>query len=664
MTPKDTYETDVLPATPVRSLGAEDPRGFRLLRDVGSTYRDGAEEILLEIIQQARDVSSDSDELIGHARNWAQRYHLDPARANVVRALDLPADARVLEIGAGCGAITRYVGEQCAVVDALEPVPARAAVAAARTAELPGVQVLVGELDDLPLEASYDVVLVVGVLEYVGAGTDQLRPYREFLDGIAARLVEGGTLVLMIENQLGVKYLAGAPEDHTARVWDSIEGYPRGGRARTFSREQLESLIRDSGLDPKTRVAFPDYKITRTVLGDVPAPYRSLLHRIPLFPSPDWAKPRPRIGSEAALWRQLVEAGVDRDFGNSFVVVASKGAPDADRFWPSQRLGVYFSTNRRRELEVRTDVELVADGVRFRRTRRSAQRAGERVDGLHVVASDSSYAAGTDLIDLVARDGIPAFARYAERWLAVLDAALASDPGSAVDALPHNIVVDDDDRLQPIDVEFSGVLMTRDQLVRRAIFTFAGRLVEMAAPERLAPALTTRDVMVELGKIVGLDADGDWIATTIEDEIAFLFELRPIPPGVDGEAQWRDSVRRRLQRGVDQQLRSTALGEHVWDEHYAAHVERLRLREQKGELAVVIHELKEALSQARARARRAEAARAKAQAAAKAQQRAMANLPEVRVGRKVRTLAARVLPRGTQRRRTVRAVARRLIPRG
>src|SRR5699024_4192017 len=118
----------------------------------------------------------------------------------IVRCLDLPASARVLEVGAGCGAVTRYLGETCALVDALEPVPSRAAAAAARNADLDNVQVFVGEIADVPDEAAYDVVVVIGVLEYVGAGTAERAPYAQFVRELAARLTPAGTLALAIEN--------------------------------------------------------------------------------------------------------------------------------------------------------------------------------------------------------------------------------------------------------------------------------------------------------------------------------------------------------------------------------------------------------------------------------------------------------------------------------
>src|SRR5687768_5053650 len=108
-------------ATPVRSLGTPDPRGFRMLADAGLTYADGAEGRLAEIVGAADDISSSSQELAEAATDWGTTYSLVPTRSNVVRALDLRPEMRVLEIGCGCGPITRYLGEQCGTVDSVEP---------------------------------------------------------------------------------------------------------------------------------------------------------------------------------------------------------------------------------------------------------------------------------------------------------------------------------------------------------------------------------------------------------------------------------------------------------------------------------------------------------------------------------------------------------------
>ena len=105
-----------------------------ILNEPGISYHDGYEKRVLEILTGAEDLSSTSDELLVNASSWAERYHLNPARAHALRSLRLPAAAKVLEIGAGCGALTRYLGEQCALVDAVEPMTDRAICARQRPA--------------------------------------------------------------------------------------------------------------------------------------------------------------------------------------------------------------------------------------------------------------------------------------------------------------------------------------------------------------------------------------------------------------------------------------------------------------------------------------------------------------------------------------------------
>lgn len=548
-------------ATPVRALGMPDPAGYRLLREVGNPYRDGAEDDVLRIIAAASDRASTSVEMLAAASGWAQRYHVDPTRANILRCIDLPAGARVLEIGAGCGAITRYLGEQGAVVDALEPVAVRAASASLRTVDLADVQVFVGELADVPAEPVYDVVVVIGVLEYVGAGGADPAPYAEFLAGVRDRLAEGGTLVLAIENQLGVKYLVGSPEDHTNRVFDSVEGYPRGGRARTFSRRELERMLQTAGLAPATRVAFPDYKMTRAVLGELPEAARSLLYRTPNFPSPDWRAARPRLADERAVWQTLVEAGLELEFGNSFLVLAGKGRPSP--LWPAGQGGVFFSTDRRTELMTRTVIEAAGNSVVLRRSRLVEDAPAGKV---RIVASDALYEPGTDLAVHLAAEGAAAFAGFAQPWLELVDAALAADPETAIDVVPHNLVLDDGGKLRVIDVELADTGVTRERIIRRGIFWLADRVAPLAPPQRWAPSKTIGDLMRELGGYAGLPPDGSWLAAAVADEVELLARVRPGPPAGLSAAEWRAQLTERTTRRIDRTLADLPFGDRLPDQ--------------------------------------------------------------------------------------------------
>ena len=90
-------------------------------------YSDGQEleSYILDAVRSAQDLSVDSAELASKIKAWpdpfwASEYHLSAKRANLLRWLPLPKDAQVLELGCGCGAITRILGELGAKVIAVE----------------------------------------------------------------------------------------------------------------------------------------------------------------------------------------------------------------------------------------------------------------------------------------------------------------------------------------------------------------------------------------------------------------------------------------------------------------------------------------------------------------------------------------------------------------
>lgn len=66
-------------------------------------YSDGEiEDVLLSLIQKDPDV----DRIIREDKRWPVLYHFSPIRQNIVEWYPFKKDASVLEIGAGCGAIT------------------------------------------------------------------------------------------------------------------------------------------------------------------------------------------------------------------------------------------------------------------------------------------------------------------------------------------------------------------------------------------------------------------------------------------------------------------------------------------------------------------------------------------------------------------------------
>jgi SAM-dependent methyltransferase len=495
--------------TPVRDREATLEAGCRVLSPGDSP---GSEEAaghaglraLLTMVEGATDRSSGSVELAEAAGDWPATVALAPGRANVVRGLDLPPDATVLEVGCGCGPVTRYLGEHCAVVDALEADAAQAAVARARTRDLSGVEVFVGTLDDVPPVPAYDVVVVVGVLERVGGGTPDPEPYLSFLRSCHAVLRPGGTLVLAVGNPLGVKYLSGAADEHTGRPFDSLEGYLLGSPARSFPRRALEQLLQAAGFRTEVLASFPDHLLPRTIMSDTL--FRAagqLAEAMPRFPSPDHTNARLQLADEAQTWRSLVAGGAAEYFANSFVVLAQKG--DGTSLWAPDRHAVMFNSERQPEFAVRSEIRGTDADLHVARAPMYPERApaaGTAGALRHNLAAREPVVRGRDLVQVLI-DEPDRRAELLGRW-----AALVPDVEWApVDLVPHNVVLTADDVLVPIDQEWSLRGYDRDVLLVRGLFHSAMQMASRTRPERLRPYETVGELLTALAADIDIDMD-------------------------------------------------------------------------------------------------------------------------------------------------------------
>ena len=306
-------------------------------------YSDGeaAERDILSNIENASDVSLESVELMHKVKDMPSYNHMGIGRSVILRCLDLPAESRVLELGAGCGAITRYLGETFARVEAIEASPIRARIARERCRGLDNVSVECKDLRYKSFAPEYDIAVIVGVLEYAPVFIFPNEVPRDaclrFLKLARSALDADGYLVLAIENRIGLDFWAGAPENHTGRTYDGIHGYPDAASPITFTRTELQDLLTDAGF---SRTAFyfcyPDYHYTRTILNSTGDEKKLFLHNWVDFPRFAHSNPRKPTFNRSLAAKALGESGMLREFANAFLVVAGNGnIPTAD--WVARR---------------------------------------------------------------------------------------------------------------------------------------------------------------------------------------------------------------------------------------------------------------------------------------------------------------------------------------
>ena len=271
----------------------------------------------------------------------------DPSRTAFFGTVLPVGTGPVLDIGSGWGQTARPLALHVPVV-ALEPVAERLAFiqAVARQDGLTDRMAFVeSDYFDVGFQTPFAAICAIGVFEWAGAFQTELDPQQRqcaFLRKAHAELAPGGSLVLGIENRLGLKYLLGCADDHIGvphiaslpaslarRRWNEATGNRL--QSFTYSLTELTRMLQEAGFARLEFFgAFPDYKLPACIipLADGGRRLNEWLLRDPLPPehngydgsilSPAWQE------SLARHYQGLARRGVAHQFVPSFFVRARR----------------------------------------------------------------------------------------------------------------------------------------------------------------------------------------------------------------------------------------------------------------------------------------------------------------------------------------------------
>ena len=164
-------------------------------------YKDGGESELKNILNSPE---YDADKTWFDYRNqWNIFYHLSPERSNLLNWGLFEEDKKlnVLELGSGCGSITAALVEEENIytITCVEGEKSRYDISKIRhKAHKNKVRFVNQNISDFQPDFLFDVVVVVGVLEYSGKYIAGDAPYTDFLGFVKSFLKPGGKLILAI----------------------------------------------------------------------------------------------------------------------------------------------------------------------------------------------------------------------------------------------------------------------------------------------------------------------------------------------------------------------------------------------------------------------------------------------------------------------------------
>ncbi|HZT39207.1 MAG TPA: class I SAM-dependent methyltransferase [Bryobacteraceae bacterium] len=497
-------------------------------------YSDG-EEIetrLASAIDNAVDVSLGSLELSRSIIDFPSQYHLSPERANLLRPVADFLRGRVFEIGAGCGAVTRFLGENGGDIYALEGSLRRARICRRRCRDLSNVTVLAGNMRELaPIRPSFDAVVLIGVLEYSRMYLGGPEGPANMLRRCRALLRPGGVLLLAIENQLGLKYFCGAPEDHLAIPYAGVQDQYGPRTQVTFGRNELKRLLHESGFEHfEFLYPFPDYKFARAIFPE--AAFKkydvNVASVLRMMGAPGQGAEHWRSFSEEMAWPVILRNGLAEDLANSFLILASARKIDAIGV---RRPVSMYATSRRRCFAKCISFDPLGEDAEVKRTPLYLEQPQPDPQYEYRLETEPLYRGrllGESFLEVLNRPGWTAedLAACCGPWLDYLRRRVIATerlrgewlPGDFVDCTPFNLVVDASGDLHRFDQEWvSKEIIPVSFVLFRGVLDVLLRPRSFASPGRL-PSTRLLDIVERVLTCVGAIEDRRDIADALDRE--------------------------------------------------------------------------------------------------------------------------------------------------
>lgn len=232
---------------------------------------------------------------------------LDEAQADFRFILPLQPQSKVLEIGAGFGAISFALQPHCGWVTAVDPIAERARFIETRREQegLQNMEVAIADGWQLPFAPeTFDFIVVNGRLESFGPADPKVNPrllQKRFLAQLHRLLKPGGAVYIGIKNRFGYDSLFGNGEE--GRVGDAgrisrrmadlsprsflkepegVRPVQESDRPRTYGKRGYRQLLSESGFsETEFFMPYPDYKKPVEMISlDHPYPFQFFLNNV------------------------------------------------------------------------------------------------------------------------------------------------------------------------------------------------------------------------------------------------------------------------------------------------------------------------------------------------------------------------------------------------
>ena len=258
---------------------------------------------------------------------------LSEIRENILSWYPFKENTSILEIGANLGEITGLFCQKAKKVVAIEESKTKAEIIAKRHQNKQNLEIMVGDLNNIKIEEKFDYIILIGYLE------NKKVDFKQTLNIAKSLLDENGTILLALDNKLGMKYFS--KTDSTGITISNPVN------KQFINLNKIYEYLKELDLSNiKTYYPMPDYKLTNVIFTDQRPLSKNDLSRNVTYNNNDTIL----FFDENTAYRELldIKENISKNFVNSYLLeITNKEINNKIKF-------ISFSNMRKNEYKIKT----------------------------------------------------------------------------------------------------------------------------------------------------------------------------------------------------------------------------------------------------------------------------------------------------------------------
>lgn len=248
--------------------------------------------------------------------------HLSNISQNIINWYPFKKESTILEVGGNFGEITGVLCKNAKRVVTVENNFEKANTIAKRYEDKENLEVILGEWKDIEINEKFDYITIIGSLPYVAKAN--LMTSQEVINYFLQYLKDDGIILLAVDNQFGIRYFVGNPENYLNKKFVGLLSYSNEqDKIETYTKPKLEKMLKQNNLlNYNFYYPLPDYRMPNVIFSDAEPPKYNSVDKYMPYPK----EKSDILINEIDLFREILKNDdkLFDFFANSYLVEASR----------------------------------------------------------------------------------------------------------------------------------------------------------------------------------------------------------------------------------------------------------------------------------------------------------------------------------------------------